>query len=504
MSHTPFKSLTPQCDTLNQKHIHDCSGRIPYPWQLPTDRHRHDTIDPTHFNHENYSLHVDNESEEPYSIMIERYVLPEMAAIWSVTHKTDTWLQVELLVCEGWAREGVIPPEAIEKIRQARYNMQRMREIEQETHHDVISFLRSIQEQLGPEGRFIHLGLTSSDVLDTGLAVQIKEAGALLTQALSDLIQVVGQLAVQHKYTLMAGRTHGIHAEPITFGLKLALWYDELRRQQQRLAAALEQMTVGKISGAVGTHATIPPQIEEFVCEQLGLGVAPISSQIIQRDRHAHFMTTLALVGSSLEKMAQEIRHLQRTELSEVFEPFGSGQQGSSAMPHKRNPELCERICGLARVLRGFSVTAMENVALWHERDISHSSTERIIIPDGCILLHYMLHIFTNVMKGLQVDTERMLANLNMTGGLVFSQRILLALIDKGVGRQEAYKMVQRNARQVWGMASKRAIQGPTLLEALSNDPEVSQYLSEEELKELTDTDYYTKYIDISFKRVGL
>ncbi len=436
--------------------------------------------------------------------MIERYSLPEMAAIWSAAHKTDTWLQVELLVCEGWAREGVIPQEALEKIRQARYNAQRMQEIEQETHHDVISFLRSVQEQLGPEGRFIHLGLTSSDVLDTGLAVQIKEAGQLLSASLADLILAVAQGAQQHKYTLMAGRTHGIHAEPMTFGLKLALWVDELRRHQQRLDAALEQVTVGKISGAVGTHATVPPQIEEFVCAQLGLGVAPISNQIVQRDRHAHFVTTLALVGSSLEKMAQEIRHLQRTEVSEAFEPFGSGQQGSSAMPHKRNPELCERICGLARVLRGFAMTAMENVALWHERDISHSSAERIIIPDACTLLHYMLHIFTGVMRGLQVDAERMLVNLNMTGGLVFSQRILLALIDRGVGRQEAYKMVQRNAKKVWSMASKGPIQGPALLEALSSDPEVARYLTPSELRELTSTDYYLKYIDTAFRRVGL
>ncbi len=436
--------------------------------------------------------------------MIERYTLPEMAAIWSDTHKTDTWLQVELLVCEGWAREGVIPVEAIEKIRRARYNAERMHEIEQETHHDVISFLRSIQEQLGPEGRFIHLGLTSSDVLDTGLAVQLKEAGILLTEALAKLVHTVEQAAQKYKYTLMVGRTHGIHAEPMTFGLKLALWVDELRRGQGRLAAALEQVTVGKISGAVGTHATIPPQIEEFVCEKLGLGVEPVSSQIVQRDRHAHFMATLALLGSSLEKMAQEIRHLQRTEVSEAFEPFGSGQQGSSAMPHKRNPELCERICGLARVLRGFSVTAMENVALWHERDISHSSGERIIIPDACTLIHYMLHIFNNVMSGLEVDAERMLINLNMTGGLVFSQRILLALIDKGVGRQEAYKMVQRNAKKVWHMASKGAIQGPALLDALSNDSEVATYLTRDELAELTSTDYYIKYIDTAFARLGL
>lgn len=436
--------------------------------------------------------------------MIERYSLPEMANTWSAVHKTDTWLKVELLVCEGWAREGVIPTEAMEKIRAARYNLQRMQEIEQETHHDIISFLRSIQEQLGPEGRFIHLGLTSSDVLDTALASQIKEAGVLLGQSLAELILALARQAVRYKYALMVGRTHGIHAEPITFGLKLALWLDELQRGQQRLTAALEQVTVGKISGAVGTHASIPPQIEEFVCEQMGLGVAPISSQIVQRDRHAHFLTTLALIGSSLEKMAQEIRHLQRTEVSEAFEPFGAGQQGSSAMPHKRNPELCERICGLARVLRGFAVTSMEDVALWHERDISHSSAERIIIPDACTLLHYMLHIFTNVISDLQVDEERMLANLNMTGGLIFSQRILLALIDKGVGRQEAYKMVQRNAKKVWSMASKGPISEPALVEALSSDPQVTEYLTRAELASLTNTDYYIKYIDTSFKRVGL
>jgi adenylosuccinate lyase len=436
--------------------------------------------------------------------MIERYSLPEMAAIWSAAHKSDTWLQVELLVCEGWAREGVIPQDAMEKIRAARYNPQRMQEIEQETHHDMIAFLRSVQEQLGPEGRFIHLGLTSSDVLDTGLAVQLKEAGALLSKSLAELVETVAQEAVRYKYTLMVGRTHGIHAEPITFGLKLALWVDELRRGQQRLAAALEQVTVGKISGAVGTHATVPPQIEEFVCEQLGLGVEPVSSQIVQRDRHAHLITTLALTGSSLEKMAQEIRHLQRTEVSEAFEPFGAGQQGSSAMPHKRNPELCERICGLARVLRGFAVTSMENVALWHERDISHSSAERIIIPDACTLLHYMLHLFNQVMSGLQVDEERMLSNLNMTGGLIYSQRILLALINKGVGRQEAYKMVQRNAKKVWSMASKGAVEGQALIEALNNDREVAQYLTGDELAELTDTDYYVKYIDTAFARLGL
>ena len=436
--------------------------------------------------------------------MIERYSLPEMATIWSATHKTDLWLKVELLVCEGWASEGVIPKESIEKIRAARYNAQRMHEIEQETHHDIISFLRSIQEQLGPEGRFIHLGLTSSDVLDTGLAVQIKEAGALLIKSLSELLETVTQAALRYKYTLMVGRTHGIHAEPITFGLKLALWVDELRRAQQHLTAALGEVTAGKISGAVGTHATIPPQIEEFVCEQLGVSVAPASSQIVPRDRHAYFITTLALIGSSLEKMAQEIRHLQRTEVSEAFEPFSSGQQGSSAMPHKRNPELCERVCGLARVLRGFSVTSMENVALWHERDISHSSAERIIIPDACTLLHYMLHIFNKVMTGLEVDEERMLANLNMTGGLIFSQRILIALIEKGVGRQEAYQMVQRNAKEVWSMSSKGNIEGQALIQALSKDEDVARYLSYDELLELTDTEYYVTYINTTFARLKL
>ncbi len=436
--------------------------------------------------------------------MIERYSLPEMAAIWSATHKTDMWLQVELLVCEAWAREGIIPRDAIEKIRTARYDAQRMQEIEQETHHDIISFLRSIQEQLGSEGRFIHLGLTSSDVLDTGLAMQLKEAGVLLSKSLSELIETVTQATIRYKYTLMVGRTHGIHAEPMTFGLKLALWVDELRRGQERLSVALEQVTVGKISGAVGTHATVPPQIEEYVCEQSGLNIAPASSQIVQRDRHSYFITTLALIGSSLEKMAQEIRHLQRTEVSEAFEPFSVGQQGSSAMPHKRNPELCERICGLARVLRGFAVTSMENVALWHERDISHSSAERIIIPDTCTLLHYILYIFNKVMSGLQIDEERMLTNLNMTGGLIFSQRILLALIEKGVGRQEAYQMVQRNAKKVWSKSSKGAIEGMALIEALSSDNEVTHYLSRSELAELMNIEYYVKYIDTTFARLGL
>src|SRR5579884_2185191 len=327
--------------------------------------------------------------------MIERYTRPEMARVWSDENKLDTWLRVEILVCEGWAREGAISADDLEKIRGASYDLARAREIERETHHDVISFLRSVQERLGPEGRFLHLGLTSSDVLDTALAVQLVQAGALLREQLDRLLETVSQAAVRYRHTLMVGRTHGIHAEPTTFGFKLAMWVDELRRCRTRLDAAIDDVGVGAISGAVGTHATVPPAVEEYVCERLGLRPEPVSTQIIQRDRHAHFEQTLALIGTSLEQMATELRHLQRTELGEAFEPFGANQQGSSAMPHKRNPEKAERVCGLARVLRGYAATAMEDVALWHERDISHSSAERIIIPDACTLLHYMLHIFT-------------------------------------------------------------------------------------------------------------
>jgi adenylosuccinate lyase len=432
--------------------------------------------------------------------MIERYNTPEMRNIWSEEHKLDIWLKVELLVCEGWAREGVISAQDIKKLRQASYNVDRMQAIERESHHDVISFLRSVQEQLGPEGRFLHLGLTSSDVLDTGLAIQIKEAGVVLTAALNRLISATEHAALTYKDTLIVGRTHGIHAEPMTFGLKLALWVAEQRRALQRLDDALEQIAVGAISGAVGTHATIPPAIEEYVCEQLGLGIDPVSSQIIQRDRHAHFLTTLALIASSLEKMAQEIRHLQRTEVSEVFEPFAAEQQGSSAMPHKRNPEKCERICGLARVIRGHAVTAMENVALWHERDISHSSAERLIIPDSCTLLHYILNLFADVVEHLEVDAERMRQNLESTRGLIFSQRIMLALIDKGIPRQTAYKLVQRNAQRIWHGEDQHT----QFLDLLQTDPEIGAYLSPAELQHLTDISFYTRSIETAFARLGL
>jgi adenylosuccinate lyase len=432
--------------------------------------------------------------------MIERYTRPEMAAIWSEEHKLDTWLRIEILVCEGWAREGVIPAEAMATIRNASYNLARAQEIERETRHDVISFLRSVQERLGQEGRFIHLGLTSSDVVDTALATRLVEAGELLRAALDGLTEAVIAAARKYRNTLMVGRTHGIHAEPTTFGFKLAVWVDELRRARTRLDTAIEDIAVGKISGAVGTHATVPPSVEEYVCAQLGLRADAVSSQIVQRDRHGHFSATLALIGSSLEKMAQEIRHLQRTEVSEAFEPFGAGQQGSSAMPHKRNPEQCERICGLARILRGFSVAAMENVALWHERDISHSSAERITLPDGGALLHYMFWLFTDVMAHLDVDEERMRANLEMTRGLIYSSRILLALVERGMDRQTAYKLVQSAAQKVW----RNEDGGAGLLAMLQDEPAVMDIISPEELDALADPRAYLMYIDTAYRRLGL
>jgi adenylosuccinate lyase len=432
--------------------------------------------------------------------MIERYTRPEMAHIWSEEHKIATWLRVEVLVCEAWGRMGAIPPDAVERIKGVALDLGRMHEIEQEAHHDVIAFLRMLQEQLGPEGRFIHLGLTSSDVLDTALAIQIREAGAALTQSLDVLLVDTERLAVQHKDTLMVGRTHGIHAEPLTFGMKVLLWVDELRRARTRLDAALDEMAVGAISGAVGTHATVPPEIEEYVCEQLHLTPAPISNQIISRDRHAQFMTTLALVGGVVEQMALELRHLQRTEVSEAFEPFGAGQQGSSAMPHKRNPELTERVCGLARVLRGYAVTALESMALWHERDISHSSAERIIIPDGTTLLHYLLWLMHTIIAGLEVNSYRMRDNLDLTRGLIYSQRVLLALVDAGMGRQEAYKLVQRNAQKVWRGENDNA----SFLAFLQADPDVTAVLSPDQLADLADPAYYTRYVDVPYARLGL
>lgn len=429
--------------------------------------------------------------------MIERYSRPKMKKIWSEESKFDQWLKVEIAVCEAWAELGKIPKEAIPKIKKANYNLDRIAESLKVTHHDMTAFLNSVAESLGEESRFIHLGLTSSDIMDTALSLQLKEATAILGQDITELIAVLENKAMEHKYTIMMGRTHGVHAEPITFGLKLALWTEEMKRSYSRLAEAKKAISVGKISGAVGTYATVPPQVEERACAKLGLAPAPISSQIIQRDRHAQFITTLAIIASSLEKFATEVRNLQRTEILEVEEPFQAGQTGSSAMPHKRNPELCERICGLTRLIRGHALTSLENIALWHERDISHSSTERIILPDSCLVMDYILSLFTSIMRGLKVYPENMRRNLELTQGLIFSQRVLLALIDKGVSREKAYKLVQDNAMKAW--QEKRSF-----LSLLEADTEITAYLSKSELESLFDYNYYLRYVDNVFERLGL
>ena len=429
--------------------------------------------------------------------MIDRYSRPAMKQVWSDENKYQKWLQMELAVCEAWAEEGVIPQEDMARLRPSKYNHQRMLEIFETTRHDVTAFLTSITEGLGTEGRWLHLGLTSSDLLDTALGLQLTEAGALLLQDIDEAIQALQTQAIKHKDTIMIGRTHGVHAEPTTFGLKLALWWEELRRQRTRLVDAVESVRVGKISGAVGTYATVPPSVEERVCRRLNLQAAPVSNQIIQRDRYAHFVTTLALVAASLEKFATEIRSLQRTEIHELEEPFGQGQTGSSSMPHKRNPELAERVCGLARLIRGHSVTALENVALWGERDISHSSAERIILPDSCLALDYILSLFTRIVQDLRVFPERMWVNLESSRGLVFSQRVLLALVERGLSREEAYSMVQRNAMRSWD-------HNEDFRELLKSDPEALAYLPVAEMEELFDYSYYTRYGDSTFERLSL
>ncbi len=429
--------------------------------------------------------------------MIERYSRPQMKRVWSDENKFDKWLKVEIAVCEAWAELGVIPREAVPKIKLARVDLKRMGEILRETHHDITAFLGAVSESVGEESRFIHLGLTSSDVIDTALSLQLIEAAELLSKDVKGLISVLAQQAIKYKYTPMIGRTHGVHAEPISFGFKLALWVEEMRRNWQRLGEATKAIAVGKISGAVGTYATLSPDVEEKACLKLGLAPAPISSQVLQRDRHAQFVTTLAIIASSLEKFATEIRALQRTETREAEEPFGAGQTGSSAMPHKRNPELCERVCGLARLVRGYALTSMENIALWHERDISHSSTERIILPDSCLVLDYTLGIFTSIMQGLQVYPKRMKQNIDLTKGLIFSQRVMLALINKGLSRQKAYELVQRNAMKAW-KGNK------SFLSLLKADKEVTKALPAKELEQNFDEQYYLRYMDNIFKRLGL
>jgi adenylosuccinate lyase len=420
-----------------------------------------------------------------------------MARVWSDSNKLDKWLQVEIAVCEAWAERGVIPPDAIEKIRRATYDTERWAEYEREMHHDLNAFIRSVADSLGEESRFVHLGLTSSDVVDTGLALQLIEATEILEDGVRALMDAIAVRAREHKDTLTMGRSHGVHAEPTSFGLKLAGWHDEMRRHSHRLTHAKEQVGVGKISGPVGSHATVPPDVEEDVCGRLGLLAEPVSTQVVARDRHALYVSTLAIIAASLEKFATEIRHLQRTEVREVEEPFSEGQTGSSAMPHKRNPEKCERISGLARLFRGYATSALENVALWHERDISHSSVERVVLPDACTLLDYMLDMFTQIVRGMVVYPERMRENLDASYGLAFSQRVLLALIEKGMTRQDAYKIVQRNAMRAWQDRTP-------FLDLLSEDPDATRRLTRGELASLFDYNFYLKHVDDSFRRLSL
>lgn len=428
--------------------------------------------------------------------MIPRYSREKMTAIWSQENKYQKWLDVEVAACEAMVKLGKVPQQALANIKAgAVINVARIDEIEKVTKHDVIAFVSSLTEKIGEDGRFIHMGLTSSDVLDTALAVQLVEAADILLDDLDQLLIVLKRRANEHKNTLMIGRSHGIHAEPITFGLKMALWYQEMQRNRERMARARETISYGKISGAVGTFSFIEPFVEEYVCEKLGLKPAPVSSQIVQRDRHAEYFTTLAIIASSLDKFAQEIRLLQRTEVREAEEYFSPGQKGSSAMPHKRNPVLSENISGLARLVRSYAVAALEDVALWHERDISHSSVERVIGPDATILLDFMLGRFTSMMDKLVIYPERMMANINMTHGVIFSQMVLLALIEKGTTREEAYAIVQKNAMNSWQ-------EGSEFRKLLSQDEIVQKYLDENDLDGIFNVNNFLKNLDFIFNRV--
>jgi adenylosuccinate lyase len=421
-----------------------------------------------------------------------------MGKIWNDENKFRIWLEIEILACEAQAERGIVPKEALNVIREkGNFNVARILEIEHEVKHDVIAFLTNVGEYVGPESRFIHLGMTSSDVLDTALAVQMKQSCELLLKGMESLKEVLARRAKEFKNTVMIGRTHGIHAEPITFGLKLALWYAETVRDIERLNAALKTISVGKISGAVGTYQHLDPFVERYVCEKLGLQPAPISTQVLQRDRHAEFMNTLAVCGCSLEKFATEIRHLQKTEVLEAEEYFSKGQKGSSAMPHKRNPIICERIAGLARILRSNALAAMENVALWHERDISHSSVERIIVPDSCILLDFILHDMTNIIDRLLVYPEHMTQNLHATRGLIFSQEVLLALTRKGMKREDAYRIVQEQAMKVWK-------EEKDFKALLLGSEELMKILSPKEIDELFDPKRSLKHIEYIFEHVGI
>jgi adenylosuccinate lyase len=421
-----------------------------------------------------------------------------MGRLWSEEHKFTTWLRVELAVCEAYARRGRIPAEAMARIRaRARIDVARILEIQQRVKHELIAFLTNLEEHLGEDSRFVHMGLTSMDVWDTAVGLQLREAADLLIAGEERLRQALGDLARRHKDTLIVGRTHGVHAEPTSFGLKVAVWYTEAGRNLERLQRARTAIAVGRLSGAVGNFAHIDPDLEEEVCRELELEPAPVSTQVIQRDRHAEFCAALAIAGASLEKIALEVRGLQRTEVLEAQEPFAEGQKGSSAMPHKRNPELSERICGLSRLLRTNALAAVENVALWHERDISHTSVERVILPDSTILLDYLLDLTTFIIDGLDVDPARMAENLDLSYGLVYSQRVLLKLTESGLARQAAYEIVQRHAMRAW--RDRRPF-----LEFLQADPAVTERVAPAELKACFDPTWYLRHVDTIFKRIGL
>jgi adenylosuccinate lyase len=427
--------------------------------------------------------------------LIPRYETEEMRRIWSDESRFGAWLEVELAACRAWAEEGAIPREDLEAIEsRAGFDVNRIREIEERTQHDVIAFVSAVAERIGPSGRYVHLGLTSSDVVDTASSLLLTRASEVLIRELEGLLSVLGRLAAEHKFTPCAGRTHGVHAEPMTFGLKLLNHYAQLRRDLDRLKVAAEEMRVGKISGAVGTYANCPPHIEAKVCAALGLRRDPVSNQIIQRDRHCALLSAMAIMGGGLERLALEIRHLQRTEVLEAMEPFKKGQKGSSAMPHKKNPIICERICGMARLLRSYALTAMENIALWHERDISHSSAERVIWPDAFHLAHYMIRCARRVLEGLHVDVARMRDNMDLTGGLLFSGRVLLFLVERlNLSREEAYAIVQDNAMRCWEGQGR-------LLDLLAADERL-EGVPREELGELFQMDFFTRHVEEIFSR---
>jgi len=421
-----------------------------------------------------------------------------MKKIWEEENKFKVWLKVEIAICEGWAKLGVIPEVALKKIkRKARFEIIRIKEIEEEVRHDLIAFVKAVSENLGNEAKYLHLGVTSYDIEDPALSLLMKESAKIIIEDIKNLIKSIKEKAKSHKWTVMIGRTHGVHAEPITFGLKLAVWLSEMERNLRRMKSAREVIGYGKVSGAVGTYANIDPQIEEYVCKKLGLKVASVSTQILQRDRHAQFMTTLALVASSLEKFATEIRNLQRTEILEVEEYFARGQRGSSAMPHKRNPIICEQICGLSRVMRSYALASLENISLWHERDLTNSSVERVIIPDSCILIDYMLRKMASVIDNLVVHKDKMRRNLEKTKGLIFSQKVMLSLIEKGMSREDAYRLVQSKAM-------KAREEEKDFRRLLTKDKEIAKILSKEEINNCLDTKSYLKNLERVFKRVGM